>query len=377
MIEKKERLVALDVFRGLTIASMILVNTPGSWSYIYPPFKHAPWHGITPTDLVFPFFLFAVGAAMSFSLKKYSSSPAAIQKILKRTALIFFIGLTLNAFPFFKIINGGTPEQSWEWINLSNLRIMGVLQRIALSYGLAALLCYFLSIKQLIRTSAVILLGYWAVLLGFGSGDPFSLEGNAVLKLDKLVLGENHLWRGQGIPFDPEGLLSTLPAVVSVIIGFLAGKMVQTETEKLTLVNKFFLLGNGSIFLAMAWGMVFPINKAIWTSSYVLMSSGIALVLIAFMIYFIDVLKKDFWIHPFLVFGRNPLIIFIMSIVVVKIYAKIFTGPGQNTYGWIYQTVFVPVGGNMIGSLLFALFHVVLLWLFGLFLYKKNIIIKV
>ena len=216
MIEKSERLVALDIFRGITIASMILVNTPGSWSHVYPPLLHASWHGFTPTDLVFPFFLFAVGAAMSFSLGKYKGDKSdVVKKILSRTALIFLIGLLLKMFPFYQFNKGS-------FIDFSTLRIMGVLQRIALAYGIAAFMCFFLSPKKLLGGAGILLVGYWGILLIFGGNDPFSLEQNAALKFDLLVLGEQHLYGGFGIPFDPEGLLSTLPAVVSVIIGFMA-----------------------------------------------------------------------------------------------------------------------------------------------------------
>ncbi|MDH5398782.1 MAG: DUF5009 domain-containing protein [Cyclobacteriaceae bacterium] len=372
MIEKKERLVALDVFRGITIASMILVNTPGSWSYVYPPLRHAEWHGFTPTDLVFPFFLFAVGAAMSFSLRKYGDDKSgAVKKILSRTLIIFFIGVFMNAFPFYTL-----GEEGASFMDLSRFRFMGVLHRIGLAYGAGALLCYFLDKKQLIIASLAILFGYWGILYFFGTGDPFSLEGNAVAKLDILLFGESHLYRGFGIPFDPEGLLSTLPAVVSVIIGFFAGSYVQREKDKKVLIINTFLYGNGAIFLALVWDMVFPINKPIWTSSYVLMCSGLALVIISFLIYFVDIRNKKKWIEPFLVFGTNPLAIYVLSILWVKIYFKIIIGD-VNAYAWVYQNVFVQIAGNLNGSLLFALSHVIVLWLIGRWMYKKNIIIKV
>ena len=371
MIEKSERLVALDIFRGITIASMILVNTPGSWSHVYPPLLHASWHGFTPTDLVFPFFLFAVGAAMSFSLGKYKGDKSdVVKKILSRTALIFLIGLLLKMFPFYQFNKGS-------FIDFSTLRIMGVLQRIALAYGIAAFMCFFLSPKKLLGGAGILLVGYWGILLIFGGNDPFSLEQNAALKFDLLVLGEQHLYGGFGIPFDPEGLLSTLPAVVSVIIGFMAGKYVQVEKDKSVLINYYFLFGNGMIFLALVWDMVFPINKPLWTSSYVLMAAGIALVILSFLIYFVDIKKKKSWAGPFLVFGLNPLAIYVMSGVWVKIYFQIPAGENMNAYGWIYQNIFVPIGGELNGSLLFAVAHVAGLWLIGWFLYKKNIVIKV
>ncbi len=363
MIVKKERLQALDVFRGMTIAGMILVNTPGSWSYVYPPLRHAQWHGFTPTDLVFPFFLFAVGAAMSFSLNKYSTGSAVSIKIIRRTFLIFLIGVLLNLFPFYNA-------------DLSTFRIMGVLQRIALAYGIGAFLCYFSTTRYLYLLSIIILLGYWVTLWLFGTGDPYSLEGNAVLKLDLLILGADHMWGGQGIPFDPEGLLSTLPSAVNVIIGFLVGKSIQASDNKHILLNKLYITGTLMIFSAMVWDIYFPINKPIWTSSYVLITSGIAIIIISFFIYFIDIKGMKAWIQPFLVFGTNPLIIYALSIVWVKVYFRIPTEDG-TAYGWIYQNIFVPIGGNMMGSLLFALAHVVVLWMIGMVLYRKNILIKI
>lgn len=361
---KKERLVALDVFRGLTIASMVLVNTPGSWSYIYPPLAHAKWHGFTPTDLVFPFFLFAIGVSMSFSFRKYSENKSgAVTKILKRTFLIIVIAYLLKWFPFTRI-------------NFETMRIMGVLHRIALTYCFAAFICYFLEYRKIVLISFGLLILYWPVLYFFGSGDPYSLQGNFVLTVDKLILGENHLWKGLGIPFDPEGLLSTLPAIVSVTFGFLAGKLIQQEANKSELLIKLFLYGNIFIFLALAWNIYFPINKSLWTSSYVMMSTGIALVITAFFIYSIDIKGYDKWVAPFQIIGKNPLALYVLSIVIVKVYVLIKTDSG-NAYSWIYKTIFVPLAGNMNGSLLFAITHVLIILGIGWLLHKKDIIIKV
>jgi len=198
----KKRLLSLDIYRGITIVFMIIVNTPGSWQYVYAPLRHSEWHGCTPTDLVFPSFLFIVGVSMWFSMKKYGHTlnTRSVFKILYRTLIIFAAGFLLIWFPF-------VGKQ------LSGIRIMGVLQRIALAYGLGALLCLIVKKKYLWIVSAVILLGYWALLYFAGGSEPYSLEGNAVLKFDLLVLGKEHLYGGFGIPFDPEGLLSTIPAV--------------------------------------------------------------------------------------------------------------------------------------------------------------------
>ena len=248
------RLLALDIFRGITIAAMIIVNIPGSWSYVYAPLRHAKWHGCTPTDLIFPFFLFIVGVAMTYSFKKFNNkiSLIAVRKIAKRVLVIFLIGLALNAFPF----NTG----------FSNLRILGVLQRIAIAYGIAAILCLYFKQKKLIIISGLILIVYWLILIIFSQGDPYAMESNLVRIIDLKIIGENHLWLGLGIPFDPEGLLSTLPAVVTVILGYLTGKLIQKESNLKSAIYKLLLIGIAAIIAGLIWGMVFPINKSLWTS---------------------------------------------------------------------------------------------------------------
>ncbi|UYQ92416.1 heparan-alpha-glucosaminide N-acetyltransferase domain-containing protein [Chitinophaga horti] len=363
------RFLSLDVFRGLTVACMILVNTPGSWAHIYAPLGHAKWHGWTPTDLVFPFFLFAVGNAMSFALKKYD---APLAKIFKRTALIFLIGLLLNWFPF---VAWSGDELVFK--SLAKLRIMGVLQRIALCYGLAALIIYYFKPKGAIIASVLLLLGYWGLLLTCGQGDPYSLEGNAGLFIDKAILGENHMYRGEGVPFDPEGLLSTLPAIVNVICGYLAGDYIQRKGKNTGTVIRLALAGLVFVALAYVWNSWFPINKKIWTSSYVLLSAGLAAVILSIFIYLVEIVQwKRGW-YFFEVFGKNPLFIFVMSGVLVKIYGLIRPEPGKGFYSWFYETVFRPLAGELNGSLLFALFHVGLFWLLGWWLDKKRIYIKV
>lgn len=222
----RQRYLSLDVLRGMTIALMIVVNTPGSWQNIYAPFRHAAWHGFTVTDLVFPTFLFVVGNAMSFSMRKFEQRPDSVflKKVFTRTALIFLVGLLLNTFPF--VTRNAASELVP--IDFTSIRIMGVLQRIALCYFIAALVVHYLKVKGAVVFSLVTLLGYWGIMYFFGNQpDPYSLEGNAALKFDLLVLPAQNLYKGFGLPFDPEGLLSTLPAVVNVIGGFLAGLYLQ------------------------------------------------------------------------------------------------------------------------------------------------------
>lgn len=363
--KKSKRIVALDAFRGLTIATMITVNTPGSWSYVYPPLRHAEWNGCTPTDLVFPFFLFIVGVAMFFSFRKYNNQLAkpAVMKTIRRTILIFAIGLGLNAFPFF--------------INYSELRILGVLQRIALAYGIGAILCLWLEPRTLIYSLAGILLGYWA-LLGLSVPEaPFALETNLVRQVDLAILGENHVWHGLGVAFDPEGLLSTIPAIGTVILGYLTGMLIYKTKEHEKIVLNMFLYGFPLVLGGMIWDFWFPINKSLWSSSYVLYTAGLAMIFLAFFIWFIDVKGSKTWAQPFIVFGMNPLFIFVLSGLYVKTIYRIPSETYGNGYSWLYNTVFVPIAGNMNGSLLFAITHIILFWLIVLILYRKKIFIKI
>jgi predicted acyltransferase len=364
------RLLALDVFRGATIAGMILVNMPGSWSHIYAPMRHAAWHGATPTDLIFPFFLFVVGVAMWFSFGKYdrSLSGSLARKIFRRVVLIFVVGLFLNAYPF-------TGEL------LTNLRVMGVLQRIALAYGLAALLCLTLGERQLIGASVAILLGYWAILAGFGGPEPYTLEGNVAGRIDRAVFGDAHVWHGFGVPFDPEGLLATIPAVVTVVLGYFAGKWITTS-DRHDAILTMFLTGTLLTVGGLVWDPFFPINKPLWTSSYVAYTGGIALVALAWFIWLIDVRGYRRWTTPFRAFGLNPLFAFVLSGVLARTLTRLIHVPvaGGETitgYRWLYTRIFEPVAGPLNGSLLFAVSMVALIWLAILPFYRKGIVIKI
>jgi len=375
-MDKPTRLVALDAFRGFTIAGMIMVNTPGSWKYIYAPLRHASWHGCTPTDLVFPFFLFIVGVSMYFSFGKYDyklTRPAVI-KIVKRTILIFLIGLGLNAFPFYK--EGVSVLEFWQ-----NLRIPGVLQRIALAYGAGAILCLLINQSKLLLTSVIILLVYWFVLYVFGGEHPYSLEGNFVRVVDIAIFGEKHIYPHYGIPFDPEGLLSTIPSIVTVIAGFLTGKLIYKTTDREKVVLNMLLLGLPAIFLGLLWDYVFPINKSLWTSSYMLYTAGLAWITLGMAIWLIDVKKRKTWSQPLVVFGANPMFVYVLSIIWIKIAVFVvrwetLDGTTTTLYSWLFTTVFQPFG-NYIGSLMFAIAHIVVYWLILLVLYKKRIFIKI
>ncbi|HZL08625.1 MAG TPA: heparan-alpha-glucosaminide N-acetyltransferase domain-containing protein [Prolixibacteraceae bacterium] len=365
-----QRYLALDVLRGMTVAVMILVNTPGSWSHIYAPLEHSKWHGCTPTDLIFPFFLFVVGVSMFFSFSKYGNSlnKESLLKIGKRTFLIFAIGLFLNSFP--------------QWTtDYSSLRIMGVLQRIALAYGIGAVIVLAANRKYLPYIGAAILLLYWGLLYTLGGTDPFSLEGNVTIPFDTAILGTSHLYKGFGIPFDPEGLLSTIPAIVTVIIGYLVGSAVR-ETEKKLVPKRLIQFAVISIIAGLIWDQVFPINKPIWTSSYVLYAGGWACMVLALLIWIIDLKGYSRWTSFFVVFGMNPLFIFALSGLWARVFGRLvkIAGPdGELISGsaWLYKQVFLPLAGELNGSLLFAIFHVLIFWLIGYVLYKKKIFIKV
>ncbi|MFD2202859.1 acyltransferase family protein [Shivajiella indica] len=371
----QERYLALDVLRGLTIALMIVVNTPGSWSSMYGPFMHAPWHGFTITDLVFPTFLFVVGNAMSFSMKKMEkmSQGVFLKKVFKRTALIFLIGWGLNAFPFYDY----SPETGYAMINWADVRLLGVLQRIALCYMLASLILYYFGKRGAIVYSIVALLGFWGVMYFFGDASaPYSLEGNAVLKLDLWLIGAKNLYMGEGMPFEPEGILSTFPSVVNVIAGFFAGKFIQQLGNNSKTVKNLILWAVGLIIVCLVWDMAFPINKKLWTSSYVLLTVGLDLVLLAVLIMLIEVWNMKSWTYPFEVFGRNPLILYVLSGVVITIFYSINIG-NQSLKGFIYENAFTSWLGPKDASLLFSIAYMLLIWLIGLWMDKKKIYIKV
>ena len=376
-LTRSSRFLSLDVFRGLTVAGMILVNTPGSWAYVYAPLRHASWNGCTPTDLVFPFFLFAVGNALSFSSSKYQelSSAAVLKKIFIRSMLIFLIGLLLNWFPFVRLQDGEFVPKVFE-----NLRIYGVLQRIALAYLGGALIVHFFKPTRAFIAGIVLLLVYWIILLAFGD---LTLEGNAVRYLDRWMLADSHLYKGyfsavlnENIAFDPEGLLSALPAVVSVVFGFLAGTYIRRHGNSYQMIAHLMVAALLSIFVGLCWDLVLPINKPIWTSSYVLYTSGLALAILSVILFFTEMKGYQSWTTPFVLFGKNPLFIFVMSGVLVKIYGLIHIG-GDGFYAALYKSVFQPLGGDYFGSLLFAIAHVLLFLSLAAFLDRRKIYIRV
>ena len=368
MAKSNGRLVSLDIFRGLTVAFMIIVNNPGSWNFVYPPLRHAEWNGCTPTDLVFPFFLFIVGMSTWYSLKKYGNeiNGSSILRIFRRTITIFALGLFLEIFPYFAR-------------DYSTLRIMGVLQRIALAYGLGALLCLTIRRNYLWILIAVLLLIYWGLLAFLGGPGPYTLEGNFVLKADIAILGRNHLYNGFGIPFDPEGLFSTIPAICTVIIGYFTGEMVGKGSANGKTVIKILLLGIAASGLGYLWNMIFAINKPLWTSSYGLFTTGIAMGVFSIIYLIADVLKFQVVGAFFMVFGTNALFSYFLAGILTKmlLFIQIHSGTDKVTlHSWFYDKVCVPVAGNLNGSLMFAVIEMMLIWGMALILYRKKIMIR-
>lgn len=375
MAESQARYLALDVFRGMTICFMIIVNCPGSWEYVYAPLLHAPWHGFTPTDLVFPSFLFAVGNAMAFVMHKYENQPGSVFwiKILKRTFIIFLLGFLMYWFPFFREADGGGLELK----PLAETRIPGVLQRIALCYFFASIILHYGSKTFAVWFSVFALVGYWIISYVFGDpSDPYSLTGNAGLKLDLFLLGENHLYHGEGIPFDPEGLLSTLPSIVNVIAGFFAGDYIRRNGNSYEGIAKLMIAGSVLILGAFIWDMAFPINKKIWTSSFVLLTVGLDLLILSILIYSVEIYRRQRWTYFFVVFGRNPLFIYLLADVLITLMVMIPVAD-TNLQQWFYEDMFGSFSGPVLASFLFAVCFMLLNWTVGLFLDKMRIYIKV
>lgn len=326
-----QRLLALDVFRGFTIALMFIVNNPGSWSFIYPPLEHAKWHGWTPTDWVYPFFLFTVGVAAWFSLKKYQNgAPSDLYfKIIKRGFTIFLIGIGLTLF-----LNSLS--------SFHNLRIMGVLQRIGLAYMLGSLICITFSQRVTAIIAGGILIGYWLMMkfmsdptypFGLHDGTQYlGLENNVVTRFDVWLLGASHLYKGYGgIPFDPEGLLSTIPSVVTMILGYFTGKLIDSTPNRSELVKKMLIWGIGALIAGTIMDLEFPINKPIWSSSYVVFMAGLCLVFNAILIWIVDVQGWRGWTKPLLVLGMNSLLAFVIAGTFPRIMSKITLNSSYET----------------------------------------------
>jgi predicted acyltransferase len=364
-IPVSSRNLAIDVFRGLTLALMIVVNTPGG-NTNYGPLEHAVWHGFTLTDLVFPSFLFVVGAAMSLSMKKFAGQDEAsfLKSVARRGGLIFLCGYLLYWFPFF------TP--SFDLAPIAATRIMGVLQRIGLCYLLAAIIVRYGGMRGALLFSIAALLGYWWMLHDFGD---YTLPGNAVLKLDLAVLGAPHMYKGDGIPFDPEGILSTLPSIVNVLAGYAAAvwlaRMGRTPRAVLALAAA----GLVCLLVAYGWDALLPINKKLWTSSFVACTVGWDLLILAALVWAIDVAGLRFGLRFFEVFGKNTLFIYLLADVAVIVLARLHIG-GMTLYRWLYETLFLSWAEPYRASLLFALAYMLACWLVAHVMDRRKIYVK-
>lgn len=401
---KTNRYVALDVLRGMTVAGMILVNNPGTWGSIYPPLRHAAWAGCTPTDLVFPFFLFVVGAAMAFSFAKYSEglNAASVKKLIKRGILIFLVGLGLNAFPFYP--TSPDPDLTF-WGNLADywghVRIVGVLQRIAMCYILGGLVALWLkSTKKIIISMGVLMGLHWLILfligdhsapLVNGAAGSFSLAGQNADVIDLAIFGESHIYKGFGIPFDPEGLLGALSGACTVLLGYLIGNKIRNTESKIDVVAQLYTIGMLCLAGGLVWSLCYPIIKALWTGSYVLYAGGWSILMLAFFIYLIDVKGKEKIFTPFKALGMNPLFAFVMAGLFAKILGRMIKWTSMITLAdgsvkektwsvlsWFYNNVCVAIVGesNELSSLIYALVYVAVFTAMAMFLYKKKIVIK-
>jgi len=361
------RLLSLDAFRGLTIAAMILVTNPGSWSYIYPPLRHAEWHGWTPTDLVFPFFLFIMGVAIPFSFGKRrergDSRKRLLVHVLRRSALLFGLGLFMAAFPRF---------------DMANLRIMGVLQRIGLVYVLAAPGFLYFGRRTRAWVVVILLLGYWALMTlvpvpGYGAGD-LSPDGNLAAFLDRMVFGDR-LWRET---WDPEGLLSTLPAVATTLLGVFTGEWLRAGGRRSRTLAGLVGCGLAGVGLGLLWDRTFPINKSLWTSSYVVFSAGAALLLLSVFYGIMEMGGWKTWARPLVVYGMNAIAVFVASGLVAKQMGLTRVGTeGVPVKTWMYEHAFASWAGPLHGSFLFALSYV-LVWLAIMWiLFRRKIFIKI
>ena len=360
-----DRIQAVDLLRGLTIAAMIMVNNPGTWSAIYAPLGHAPWHGYTPTDLIFPFFLFIVGCSIAFAYRGKSPDGSTYRKIIVRSLKLIGLGIFLGAFlispPFVK---------AWEAI-----RLPGVLQRIGLVFLLAAPLALHLRTRPLGVLTVGLLVGYW-IWMGFvplpdGSTPTYErAPNNWAMYVDKLVLG-THTWQED---YDPEGLLSTLPSLATCLIGVITGRFLLEDTADKT--RKLVVAAVGLLVVGHLWGFVFPINKALWTSSFVLVTAGWALLALA-VIYYVSDVRGLVWGKVFIYAGANALALYFLSSFFAKVFGLIRVGD-TSLHGWIYGTVyehdFLP---DRLSSLLYALTLVAIYLAIGTFLYQRRIFIKV
>ena len=379
----RERLVSLDVFRGMTIAGMLLVNNPGSWSAIYPPLAHAPWHGWTPTDLIFPFFLFIVGVTTHLSLTsrraRGADDGALVRQILRRGGIIILLGLFLAAFPFY-----WPPE--WGLERLANLRLPGVLQRIGVVYIITALITLRGSLRQHVAIAAALLIGYWLAMTLLpvpgrvpGASPLDDPSTTLAAYVDRLFL-EGHLW-SQSRTWDPEGILSTVPAIGTAMLGVFAGRWIGSERPLIERIAGLFAVGSIGMVIGLMWNWVFPINKNVWTSSYVVFTGGMAAVTLAACMWVIDVHRRTWWTKPFVIFGVNPILAFVGSGLMARLIYTVIRveheGERVSLQALIYRELFASWLEPRNASLAFAVCFVLVWQGILIVLYRRRIFLKV
>mgnify|MGYP000969986760 CR=1 FL=1 len=382
-----QRLLALDILRGITIAGMITVNNPGSWSYVYAPLGHAEWNGLTPTDLVFPFFMFIMGISTYISLRKYqfTYSAGAAWKIVRRTVVIFAIGLAIAWFglscrTWHALAEEGLPFTTRLFramTNFGHLRILGVMPRLALCYGATALIALTVSHRRIPHLIVAILAGY-SLLLFLGNGFAYD-ETNILSVVDRAVLGPDHMYKDNGI--EPEGLLSTLPAIAHVLVGFCCGALLLGVTDVRDKMLRLFLAGTAMALGGWLLSYGCPINKKIWSPTFVLTTCGMAASLLALLVWIIDVRGHRRWCRFFESFGVNPLFMYVLAAVFAILLGNIRVshGGGETVSlgGFLYGDLLRPLLGDYPGSLAYALLLVTTCWCVGYSLYKRNIYIKI
>lgn len=387
--KRSGRLLALDILRGITVAGMILVNNPGSWGSIYAPFRHAEWNGLTPTDLVFPFFMFIMGISTYFSLRKYqfSFSWPSFFKIMRRTIVIFLIGIAIAWFGLFMRGILGDKTFSEAVFNFDRIRILGVMPRLAICYGVGATIALLVPHRRLPWLVALMLVAYSVILL-LGNGFEFS-DTNVISIVDHKILGPQHMYGdtigGVYLKFDPEGLLSTLPSIAHMLIGFICGGLIMSTKDNNLRINKLFIVGVCLTFAGFLLDYGMPVNKKIWSPTFVLTTCGLASSFLGLLIWIIDIKGYKRWSRFFEVFGINPLFLYclgsVLSIIIgaVKIpYAAAASG-SITVKGLLYDGFITPIcGGNAtLASLVFAILFVMFNWCIGYILYKKKIYIKI
>jgi predicted acyltransferase len=392
-MQATNRLLALDVMRGITIAGMIMVNNPGSWGHIFTPLEHASWNGLTPTDLVFPFFMFIMGVSTYFSLRKYDFKPSsdAILKILKRTVVIFGIGLAIGWFGLLcrTTLDFGNTEMTFSerliqgLMPFDKIRALGVMQRLALSYCGASLVILLVNHKKVLYVAGGILVTYLAILL-IGNGFDLS-ENNVINIVDRALFGVNHMYKdtlpdGTQIAFDPEGLLSTLPCLAHVLLGFYVGKIINSVKDNGQRIQQIFIFGTILLLAGFLLSYGCPINKKVWSPSFVMVTCGLGSLLLALLIWIIDIKGYARWSHFFESFGINPLFMYVLGAFLSILFGTIplaFNPEVVTIKGFIYNDLLLSWLPDLWASLGFALLFVLLNWSVGHILYKKRIYIKI